>query len=460
MRATGSLRSAALLCGLFILGVSAQTPKLPEPYQTIFDLAHGAPPEFAADALLGLAESGKIARKEDRQALIEEAFRLAGSTQYRMPLRALPGYDSDSRPAFLNQAYRLKLDALSLQTRAVRGMLAIDKPKARALFGEIAAPALPALSCDDALVPDAGDFYQVLGLVVDSAFSDKERGKEEHINFLLSYLARVDSPAQLAPVARLIKSISFSPDQRDAVVARFNAILETLSGDDRSFSATVAALQSEITPEMSAAFDKYLQRGVAGTRCKDSLQFTAKLAQQEAGPAKTEGLAKVERYWESDQAKRIFRQAQKLRFSASGSMLTNADRSTQDWNRQLTDFLKDLADWSASQEKSEADFYHEKCLVYESLVDLVPTAEQRRGTLEAFIAFITSSNLQQQSPAEWFVHARNLYDRTKNTNAAEADKVLDAYQASGNPVLGLFATMEKVFGSKVPSWAAQSASTN
>ena len=459
MRATDSLRLRAVFCGLFIFGLSAQTPKLPEPYQAIFDLAHGTPAEFAADALLTLEESGKIAKHDDRIALLEEAFGLARSAQYHMPLRALPGYDSDSRPAFLNQAYRLKLDTLSLQTRAVRGLLALDKSKARALFGEIAAPMLQPLTCDEALVPEVGDFYQALGLVVDSTFSEKERAKEEHINFLLSYVAQVSSPAQLAPVAMLIKSVGITPGQRDAVLGRFNAILENMSADDRSFSATLSTLQAEIAPEMSAAFDKYAQRGSRGPRCKDSVPFTAKLALG-TEPAKTEGVAKVERYWESDPAKRIFQQAQRLRFSPAGSMLSNADRSTEDWNRQLTDFLKDLADWNSSQEKSDADFYHEKCLVYESLLDLVPAGEQRRSTLEGFIAFITSSNLQQQSPAEWFVHARTLYDRTKNTNAAEGEKVLAAYQASGNPVLGLFATIEKVFGSKVPAWAAQSASTN
>ena len=35
--------------------------KLPEPYLSIVELAHSAPPEFAADAMLRVVESGKIA---------------------------------------------------------------------------------------------------------------------------------------------------------------------------------------------------------------------------------------------------------------------------------------------------------------------------------------------------------------------------------------------------------------
>ena len=456
MQAANRPRSSALICGLFAVAVYAQPPKLQQPYQSIYELAHATPPEFAADALLRLEESGKIANHEARLALLEEAFRFAAGVQYRMPLRALPGYDSDSRTAFLNLAYRLKLDALSLQTRAVRDLVSVDKPTARELFGEIARPALPPLTCDDALVPDVADLYDALSLVVNSTFTEKERGKEQQINFLLSYLAQVTSPVQLAPAARLIKTASFTPSQRDVVLGRFNAILENMSADDRSFSATVSALNGEITPEMSAAFDKYLHRGLAATRCKDSLQLTAKFAADGSPPAKTEGTANVERYWQSDQAKRVFEQAGKLRFSPTGPMLSNADRATQEWARQLTDFLKDLADWNSSQEKSEADFYHQKCLVYEALMDLTPPGEQRAATLEAFIGFMNGSNLQQQSPVEWFVHARTLHERMKNTSVAEADKLLDAYQASGSPILALFATLEKNFGSKLPSWAATS----
>ena len=451
MPAANHRRLSATIGGLFAVALYAQPPKLPQPYQSIFDLAHAAPPEFTADALLRLEESGKIASREARLALIEEAFRLAAAAQYRLPLRALPGYDSDSRTAFLSQAYRLKLDTLSLQTRAVRDMAGVDKPKARELFGEIVTPALPPLTCDDALVPDVGDLYEALALVVNSTFTEKERAKEEHINFLLGYLAQVASPVQLAPAARLIKTVSLTPAQRDVVLGRFNAILQNMSADDRSFSATVGALNSEIIPEMLAAFEMYSRRGLAATRCQDSVAFTAKLADG-AEQAKTEGTAKVERYWQSDQAKRIVEQAQKLRVGPSGRMLSNADRSSQEWSRQLTDFLKDLADWNSSEEKSEADFYHQKCLVFEALMDLTPPGEQRAATLEAFIAFLTGSNLQQQSPVEWFVHARRLHDRLKNTNTADADRLLDAYQASGNPMLALFATLEKNLGSKLPSW--------
>ncbi|HEX4593285.1 MAG TPA: hypothetical protein VH157_03370, partial [Bryobacteraceae bacterium] len=69
-------------CLLFFAGaLLSQAQKLPEPYQSIVELAHSAPPEFAADALLRVVESGKIADRNTKRDLAEQAFRLAASSK-------------------------------------------------------------------------------------------------------------------------------------------------------------------------------------------------------------------------------------------------------------------------------------------------------------------------------------------------------------------------------------------
>lgn len=424
--------------------LSAEPLKLPEPYQSIVDLAHASPPEFASDALLRVVESGKIRDRAARVTLIEEAFHLATSAQYRMPFRGI-GNLADSRAGYLDKAYRLKLDALTLQSRAVRAMLGVDKARARELFNQVPSPALQPLTCDDVLVPDVSSFFDALGAVVQNAFTEKERAKEEDINFLLAYLAQVGSPVQLAPAIKLIKSISLTPPQRDVVLGRIGAILENMPADARSFSATATDIKGEITPELSASLEKYLQRGLAATRC-DSINT-----------AKHSG---SDRYWQSGEAKAVFEKATRLRMRQDGTMLSPADRQTPEWNIQLADFLKELAGWTAAHEESESSFYHEKCAVYEALLDLTPSGEQRDETLRRFAGFLVGSNLQQSSPVEWFLHAPLLYDRMKDTGDAAAGKLLDAYRASGQPVLVLFVTLEKTFGSKLPSWVPPGVSSN
>src|SRR5579864_1232184 len=138
----------------------AETAKLPEPYQSIVELSHAAPPEFAADGLLRVVESGKIADRNARRDLAEQAFRLAAMAKFSVRMRGVGGSLADTRPGFLSRAYDLKLDSLSLQSRAVRAMLPVDPAKARGLFQTIPRPALAKLTCDDALVYDVSDFYQ------------------------------------------------------------------------------------------------------------------------------------------------------------------------------------------------------------------------------------------------------------------------------------------------------------
>jgi hypothetical protein len=430
----------------------ADTPKLPEPYQSIVELAHAAPPEFAADALLRVIESGKIANRDARRDLVEQAFRLAAMAKFSVRMRGVAGSLADTRPGFLSRAYDLKLDSLSLQSRAVRVMLPVDPSKARELFQTIPRPALAKLTCDDALVYDVSDFYQALGAVFEGAFTAQERKKEEHLNFLLDYLGQATSPAQLAPIARLIKGAGVSAQQREILWNRFNGLLEGMQPDDRSFAAALDEINREITPEIQASFEKFKQKS---TGCPDDSRpgVTLQLSQ---GPVHAGSTPRIERYWESAEAKRVLESGQKLRYAADGKLLADSARSTREWQQQLTEFLSQLSDWTASQEKSEADYYHQKCVVYEALVELIPPGPQRDQTLQAYLEFIDNSNLQQQSPVEWFLHAHSMLERVRNTNNGEPSKLLDAFQSAANPVLALYAAEEKVFGGQVPAWVTNS----
>jgi hypothetical protein len=443
MRLTWFLLIAAVL--------PAETAKLPEPFQSIVELTGAAPPEFAADALLRVIESGKITDRGARRDLVEQAFRLAAMATFPIRMHGVANSLADTRPGFLSRAYDLKLDSLSLESRAVRDMLPIDPAKARELFLTVPRPALAKLTCDDPLVYDVSDFYQALGAVFEGAFTAQERKKEEHLNFLLDYLGQATSPAQLVPIARLIKSAGVSAQQRAMLWNKFSGLLEGMQPDDRSFSA-LDDISREMTPEIQASFEKFKQKS---TGCPDDARpgVTLELSQ---GTVHAGSTPRIEHYWESAEAKRILESAQKLRFTSDGKVVTDTARSTREWQQQLTGFLGQLSDWTASQEKSEADYYHQKCVVYEALVELIPPGPQRDKTLQAYLDFISNSNLQQQSPVEWFMHAHSMLERVRNTNNGEPSKLLDAFQSAANPVLVLYAAEEKVFGAQVPAWVTSS----
>jgi hypothetical protein len=346
----------------------------------------------------------------------------------------------------------LKLDALSLQSRAVRDMLPIDSAKARQLFQEIPRPALAPLTCYSPLFYDVSDFYLTLGAVAQNAFTAQERKKEEDLNFLLDYMGQVSSPAQLAPLARVIKNASVSPPQRDILWTKFYGLLESMQPDGRSFSAALDDVKNEILPGAEGSFEKFKQ---SSKGCPDDARpgVTLDLSQ---GPVHSGKTPEVEHYWESSAAKQLLEGIQKLRFTSDGKLIPESARASQEWQDKLTDFLSRLADWTSSQEKSEADYYHEKCVVYEALVELIPPGTQRDKTLEAYLDFISNSNLQRESPVDWFMHANSMLERVSNAGNGEPAKLLNAFESSGNAVLVLCAAKQKIFGAQVPAWVTNS----
>ncbi|HEX6897066.1 MAG TPA: hypothetical protein VF146_17430 [Bryobacteraceae bacterium] len=423
----------------------AESPKLPEPYQSLVDLSHAAPSEFGADALLRLVESGKIAGQDARRDLVEQAFSLAASAHFPLRKLHLPGTTLDSRAGSLSQAYGLKLDALSLQSRAVSDMVPVDPAAARKLIQEIPPPVFEPLSCDDALFYDVSDFYQALTAVVNSSFSPQERAKEEHLNFLLGYIGQLSNPAQLIPLAQTIQSASVTNEQREVLWARFNAGVPNLQSDDRSFSAVLA----NPAPGMDSIVSAVRQRG-AGCKGDGGTASSSVNAQ----PRKAESTPRVEPYWQSPEAKRMMDDGKKLRYGDAGRVLTEADRSTPEWQQQLTDYLTALAGWAASAEKSEADYYNEKCTVYIALVELIPPGSQRDKMLEAFVDFIGNSPLQQQSPVEWYNQASFMLERVRGARGGEPEKVREALERSGNAVLVLESALDKTLGVRPPAWVS------
>jgi hypothetical protein len=429
----------------------AQDAKLPESYQSLIDLSRAAPPEFGADAILRLVESGKISDRDTRRDLVEQAFGLAVSSKFQIHKRHLPGTTLDSRAGSLAQAYGLKLDALSLQSRAVSDMLRIDPSAARKLLQAIPPPAFEPLSCDDALFYDVADFYQAVGAVVNGAFTPEERAKEEDVNFLLGYIGQATNPAQLVPLGRTIQSAGVTGAQREILWARFNATLPNVQADDRSASGLLSDPQQGMDFILAAMRER-------STGCKDDASAAQAGSLQPGGtqPAKSGATPKVEPYWQSAEAQRMLDDGKKLRYGDAGRVLTEAERSTPEWQQRLTDYLSALAAWGPGDEKSEADYYNEKCTVYIALVELIPQGPQRDKMLEAFIDFVNNSPLQQQSPVEWYNQASFMLERVRGTHDGEPSKVRDAFEQSGNPVLALQAALDKALGAKPPGWLTSS----
>ena len=95
---------------------------------------------------------------------------------------------------------------------------------------------------------------------------------------------------------------------------------------------------------------------------------------------------------------------------------TSVGRRSRDaeWQQQLADYLNLIAELDPGSAESDAVFYHEKCVVYTSLLDLVPPGPQSDKILADYVDFVGNSGLYQKSPAEWYVEPHTVLDRSQS----------------------------------------------
>ena len=435
----------ALVCAM---GMCRAAADLPPAIRPVVELARAAPPELFADTIARLVESGRISQKDLQVGLLDEAFHAVAGAKEPVRLIAIPATPPDTRPIYRAKAGDLRLDALSLQSRILKELLTVDKPKARELFDQIVHPAQDARACEDPLLPDLSPYYEIAGPIAQSAFTAAEKEKDVHIQFLLSVLSQAGSPAELPAFARTLESVQLKPEQLELLLASFSKTMESMSANFRSFASSIDLLQTEMetmtsransahigTEGLVKAYRKYLVTQLTGARCNDNFSGapnavawagarTSPLTADEATPAKTEGVVKADPYFQSPDSRQL---------GAGLRQLGAADRSAPDWQSRLADFLRDYSAWQPSGD--EMDVFHQRATVLRALLGAIPPGEDRDRIVAMCAELLESSNAERQSPAEWLWQAKTLLEAA----SADAPKMLAAFRASGDAALILYA---------------------
>jgi len=474
--------------------VVTREPKQQErPLEIVFFInnVRSAPPEFAADLLIRIAESKKIADLAWKRELIEEAFRLAPSAQQAVKRVALPSSPTDTRTGFLAQAFELKLDALSLQCRALNAMLAVDTKKARELFAEMPRVQLPPLTCEDLLVYDVSDLFGTLKRIAETCFTSKEIKRNEPLQLIESYIDQLASPIEIAPALELIGAFNTSKAGREDLIQIFSNALSRISGDDRSFTRTlydvdraiknliIQCHQQEVSrDELLRAYRTYLVRHFNAARCADNGLVLTKRMQSavisdfnsdlrlkgqrnileisadDLKPSRADGTASIQMHWQSAKSSALLTIIKKLRFGTGDKPLTSDERDTLDWRARLDEFLKDLDDWKKEDEQTEEDYFHQKCVLLRSVIKLIPRKELRDEGIKRFVDFLNSFDLRRGSRIEWFWQANFLlkdnsyFDVSSESGRSLPVKradMLPIVESTKSPVLYLYAEAEKSF---------------
>jgi hypothetical protein len=444
---------------LALLLLLFQTPALTDDKEVLamVDAARALAPEFAADIHLQLAASSLIQKPQGKRQLIEEAFEAAAHAELEYP-RFVTNASTDSL-AYVK--YReTDLDALTLRTRAITAMLAIDAARARALFERLLMPEVPSTPCEVRATPDFRPYYTTAAAVFTRTFDTRERSRGNHLQFLRTVVAGVRSPVQLVGVLDMLATID-TEGTRDEHLMALAGILDRLTASDRDAGIHALSLFQRTagwSAEFARALRSWFVRQVRGERCADSVRlhrFEMAVAffnshySKELGPAfepiireelqsgKIVGSYKDDEFWRSPRSKQVLAGLQWLnhgnrKLPDKERFWTEAERATPEWNARHLELLKLIENWSESEEGSPVGYMFMVSQTYSLLARLVPSMEARDRNFSAWLAFLESQYPSTASRNAWFAQVKRMLAEKQ---------FLAGLASSRNPVIATYAAL-------------------
>lgn len=448
---------------------------LPPRVASLLYLARTAAAEFRADALLRIATSGLVSDQRLRTELLDEAFESAGRAGFQIKKVHYDALDRDSRIGYLEMSYELNLDATSLRCRIVNAFIDIDRIHAKDLFSQI--PIKDALgkplTCEDALVFDVTTYYETAKRIAEGCFDKKEIHDGDRTRFFEDMVNDATSVAQLGPVAHLIAAASVDSYELQSLIHIFSAVLARVPRDYRMFRASqgvyrladsfyelkqASARQSIPTGELMSAYRSLLIRQLSGRGCADvpenERRFSAfvraankglfpsdpinpeeiRVGDVEAGPPEF-------LYWTLPKAIQALEGVRGLRFDPKGEEWSAAEKQTLQWRDKYRAVINLLDDWSATDEKTEEDYLHQKAVILGDLVRLAPSDTVREEVLLLYLFFLRNMSSDRVNQVEWFMHMAEVIETIRDNNGKARVKAFDLLTTSKVPIMELYAAL-------------------
>jgi hypothetical protein len=435
--------------------------------------AAAVPPEFESDVLLRLSQLPKVDRAW-RHEMLDTAYlrAYAAPEQYRRSTNLqIP---ADSRQGAQLFAYATALTRVTLQLRAVQLMSRIEPLHARDLFEWIELDLAPG-ACADPLVPAVDDYYGTLGSLAGSAYANN-RG--DGIQFLEYYAWRAHLPSEIPAVARAMQRFRQGPVEAAYLEGLLRLILQGSSLDGPGFSSAALDIVSRITDLQIAdtatgmtgftamdALRSYLAAQLKAPRCADNVSatvtpsaFNAALRRARADsevsplepgltlPLATVGPARIDMYWQSRDAARLHDGMTRLHGPDAAPVPTRT-RQTTEWRNQAERLLTDVEQWSGLSELAERDYFYEKSALFTWMLDLIPPGALHARALHAFVEFLRHTEADINRRMLWFAFVNRLLELAHGASRTE---ILSAMEQSHQPVLSLYARLERIAPERKP----------
>ena len=441
--------------------------------ENLLGRARSLPPEFAIDIFFRVQKSNRV-DKQWRKEILEEAFTLTTSVQNELLEKStpFPGGPADTRAGYRSLAFALNLDSLSLRSNIIEEMLSIDKTAALRMLNEIP-PKLPfkTRSCSAQTVYDVSKFYRVLEKIAWAVYDEKRIQQGERVQFILRYVESMSSPAQITPVLDLLISLKLRQNETFILSRAFAAALKNIATDDRSFSAALISDRTiskifrlgDSYGRMSVAFDEirtayrsYVSRHLNAARCEDSLRLLEEQLKElnyfypdnvfsidETKPRSVEKTPARKPYFETSQAKTLLSELKELRGYDDDDPASREPYTSASWQEKMLDYLRRLEAWDGSSEADGQDYFHQACLVYQTLFQIAPAGTPSDHVLISYSKLLGQQTAISESRVEWLWHVTMLIRRINEKPSDERMRLLNILSNSKNPILQIYGDLAK-----------------
>lgn len=427
------------------------------------ELARAAPPEFAARGLLQLLEADAIPERDWRLELAQEALSLAGSARHALPKRLAPGIVAvDNRAMLWNVAYQQGLDRLTLSLRAIEQLRRLDPAAARKAFSQLPRPAMAAVTCKDALIDDASQWYLTAGRV------NAEPGT------ILSAIQAAQSHTEIAPAIDLIFLRRGSAEELDLYAGAVGEKLRSLPANDRDFNAALFQAPKKIehlwstlrlldrpTAVLADGWRAWMQTGLAAPACAESRSagpqeqarydafslFNKTQTPLEPDLLKPTGesiAADLHPFADSEAIRsqtNLFRQ---LLFGTHSRGLSTAEKDTPEWREQMQSYIQSIEGRTRTSDESDIEFFFRQSQLWSGVLMASPPGPGRDRALAQYLSFLLV-NAPHIDPLLWFSQLESMAEATRSLHGEEFPKLLRALHSTAHPVLRLYAELETDF---------------
>jgi hypothetical protein len=301
-------------------------------------------------------------------------------------------------------------------------------------------------------------------------YDEKQIRQGERVQFILPYAESMSSPAQIEPLINLFISLGLRQRESFIISQAFANALKKISADDRSFSAALIRNTStsgifrlvNLYKKTAVPYDQilsnyrsYLARHLHAARCEDNVKLLewqlkelnfaypdTPFSIEDSKPLSVEESPPNNVYFQSPQVRTLLSELRDLRGYDDDE--TREPYTSLSWQEKMLDYLRRLEAWDGSSESDEADYFHQKCILYKMLLLITPAGAQSDQALFSYLKLLNDQKAISESRVEWLWHLNELIHSINEKPGQERRRLLNMVANSNNPILQVYGDLAKV----------------